>query len=352
MHAAVRSVAAMTTVLSFGCTTTDRIGGDALTALQYTDPTIGTLVLEDPDGQRIRLDPRSKVRLILFDGRQTDWLPAKRLAVRDGRIFDGNRHLNIEDIETVEVENIDGVMSYFLTVGAVAVAAAVIALIVTSSKGGESKGGNATAGPVDPPPTAGEAPRYAAAGAPWFYADPWLYPPRPTFYIPLGGPRIPTRSSESAPSDTAEAPNRLFTEAAVRRSSFSPLMQFELGYGFDGRNGAGLSVGGGFAINQMFEISGGLRLSDMTDPQRLTLGYVRVGGNFPFEAANEFGAPIALDVAFGGDGFAHMRVLWGFRWRFSGRFEVAVLPANPVLSLRDDEVYWDFPSMLQVGYRF
>ena len=340
-----RWTAGLAALLLASCTTTEQIDGGALAALGNREPASGPLVLEGLDGERIRLDPRSKIRLILRDGRQSDWVPARRLAVtKDGRVVDGRRQLRLDQVETVEVDNVDGVKTYFLTVGIVAVAAAAIALLVASQKGD---------GPKAVPATSARAAPRVVTGAPvpWFYNDPWIYPPAPGFVVPIGGGPPPGRQRRPALPPN-EGPTRLFTESAVRRSAFAPMMQFEAGYGFDPRTGGGLSIGGGFAIQQMFEISGGLRLSDITGPQRFTLGYARVGGNFPFEASDEFGAPIALDVAFGGDGFAHLRVIWGFRWRFASQFEVALLPANPMLSLVDDELYLDFPTMLQVGYRF
>ena len=332
--------------MTVACSTTDRIDAGALEALRGRISSSGPLVLEDPQGERIRLDPKSDIRLILSDGRQTEWVPASRIAVtEDGRVVDGNRYLDLADIETVEVKNVDGVKTYFLTVGIVAVAAALIALVVAKSKGDGGQRSAPTAIPAGTP----RQPRYAAAGTAWFYTDPWFYPRGPTFVFPIAGGRAAPNEQSEPPS---QEPTKLFSRTAIRRSSIAPLMQLELGYGFDSRTGGGLSVGGGFALNQMFELTGGLRLSDLAGPQRFTLGYVRAGGNFPMEADGVFGAPIALDVAFGGDGFAHMRVIWGFRWRFPSQFEVAILPANPQLNLVDGDMYWDFPSMLQVGYRF
>ncbi len=165
-----------------------------------------------------------------------------------------------------------------------------------------------------------------------------------------------TGDADSAAMPASEpdgsSPIRLFTRDAARRSAFAPLVHLELGYGLDVRTGGGFSVGGGLAVAQMFEVSGGVRLTNAVGPGRSLLGYVRVGGNFPFEAGDVFGAPIALDVAFGEIGLSQMRVVWGFRWRIDGRLEISILPVNPLMSVLDDGVYWDFPSTLQVGYRF
>ena len=363
---AQRWVALTTVAAMLACTTTETIDGAALNALRQLDPAAGALVLEDPNGQRIRLDPRSKVRLILRDGRQTDWVKAGRLAVtEDGRVVDGKRYLALDQVETVEVENVDGVKTYFLTVGIVAVAAALVALAVMAGQGDDDGKMPGIGGSDDPPrldtrtPGPG-GPRFAAGGQAWFYADPWLVPPSPTFIVPIGGRPPAARSPNGPPAGpnggppAPGPPTKLFSESAVRRSRFAPMLQFELGYGFDERTGGGLGVGFGFAIAQMFELSGGVRLSDLYGPQRFTLGYVRAGGNFPLEAGDVFGAPIALDVAFGDQGFRQMRVLWGFRWRLDNQFEVALLPANPQLNrvAEDGELYWDFPSQVQLGYRF
>ncbi len=347
-----RWTAVGTAWLLFACTTTEQIDGAALQALRNRRPSAGPLVLEDPGGVRIRLDPSSKIRLTLDDGRRTEWVSAERLAVtEDGRLIDGDRYLNLDEVVTVEVENVDGVETYLVTVGAVVVAAAAIAIAVLSSKSkGSGSGGRARAVPAAAAAGPRIEPRYPV-GTPWFYHDPWLHPVRPAFVFPIagGGAR---RAGDDPRTVDPMAPNRLFTDAAVRRSTISPLLQLEAGYGFDPRTGGGLSVGGGFAIEQWFEISGGLRLNDVAGEQRVSFGYVRAGGNFPFDADDVFGAPIALDIGISGEGFRSARVLWGFRWRFPSRLELAFLPANPMLIEDDGETYFDFPTMLQVGYRF
>ena len=343
-----RCIAVATAVSMVACSTTERISGASLNALRYGGPSTRSLVLEDPNGTRIRLDPNSEIRFLLRDGRRTDWIQAGGLAVTgDGRIIDGDRQLPIDQVETVEIENVDGVKTYFLTLGIVAVAAALIAMAVISAEGGDSSSSSSDGQPRIA--TGGtqrtRAPR--VGGSAWIHADPWLYPgqPAPGFVVPVGG-------APAGPPAPVESPNQLFSTGAIRRSSVATLLQLELGYGFDERTGGGMSVGAGFAFAHMFELTGGFRLNDLAGPQQISMGFVRAGGNFPFEAGDGFGAPIALDVAFNGQGFAQMRVLWGFRWRFGGQFEIALLPANPQLNRVNDQLYWDFPSQVQVGYRF
>ncbi|MEL7368305.1 MAG: hypothetical protein AAFN74_05290 [Myxococcota bacterium] len=337
-----RRAAALFTMATVACTTTERIDSGALAALAGRRPSSHSLLLESPSGDRIRLGPRSKVRLLLIDGRSTAWIPAERLAVtRDGRVSDGLRQMHLDQVESVEVDNIDGVKTYFVTAGVVGVVAALIAWAVIS---GDGDGAMPSSG--SDRPTAGPSQRRLGIGsALYLYDDPWLHPGRPG-YIPL------YFGSDAPPEDEGLSATQLFTPGAVRRSTFAPLLQLEGGFGFDERTGGGFGVGGGFALYEMFELSGGVRFARLTDV-RETLGYARIGGNFPFEAGDVFGAPIALDIAFSPDrGFAQMRVVWGVRWRFQGQFELSLLPVNPTLTELENDTYWDFPTSLQLSYRF
>lgn len=334
------------------CTTTERLSGSALLNINVLGPSSGALVLEDPDGTRVRLDPRSKIRLTMVDGSRTEWMKAGQLSVtNDGWLYNGDRgYLYVADVDSIEIENVDGVSTYFLTLGIVAASAIIIAVVVIAAQGSGGGSGSNTSEPrirtgssngrVARPPFGPALPGNDE------YYGPWIDPFQPGFSFQLVGP---SNREIEPPSD---APTRLFTDGAVRRSRFAPLLQVEGGYGFDRRTTGGLSIGFGFAFSDMIEVSAGLRLSDLAGPQRFTLGYVRAGGNFRFDADDLVGAPIALDVAFGEDGFAQLRVVWGMRLRFSGRFELGLLPLNPVLASVDDQLYFDFPSMLQLGYRF
>ncbi|MEM7679317.1 MAG: hypothetical protein AAF449_25370, partial [Myxococcota bacterium] len=172
-----RRAAALLTMSAVACSTTERIDGSALAALAGRRPSTHSLLLEGPAGERVRLDPNSKIRLVLHDGRVTGWLAADRLAVtRDGRIIDGLRQMHLNQVETVEVDNIDGVKTYFVAVGVVGVVAALIAWAVISGEGDKS---STPASSNDAPP-AGRQPGFRArAGTSFFlYDDPWLYPGR------------------------------------------------------------------------------------------------------------------------------------------------------------------------------
>ena len=346
-----RLVVAWVAAVSTSCATTERIDGRALADLGNGGPASRSLVLEDAHGQRIRLDPRSKVRLFLADGSDTPWLDAGQLSVtEDGWVVAGDERIHLDDINTVEVENIDGVRTYFLTLGFVVIAAALVALAVVAKEGPKFKGmrlGSASGSRVPAPrvrtvrplraPLRGSGPGRSNVHR---YGRFWVNPPR-------GGVRPPV-----VPPTRPTPPTRVFTDGARRRSTLAALMQLEMGYGADPRTGIGLGIGVGLAIHQMFEVSAGLRALESTSTRPSALGYFRVGGNFPFEAADRFGAPIALDVAVGEQGFAHMRIIWGFRWRVAGRAEFAVLPVNPQMTLVDSTLYWDFPTTVQLGYRF
>lgn len=342
----------------FACTTTERVDAQSLLALRARGPSSKPLTLQTADGRRVRLDPQSKLQFLMKDGTKTSPIAARHLAITsDGMIQNGQKRLSLDDVKQVEVKNVDGVKSYFLTVGIVGVAAVVVAAAMTEDANNRKR-----------PPIVGRpaSPERVARPSPRIRTRAWRPIPRhrhrfvDTYDYHYGywygygyhAPYFSRTQTVSTPApSSAPSVQKLFTPYASRKSTFSMMLHTDAGYSFDRRNGTTLGVGLGVAVMDMFELSGGARFSRLATDDNNAVAYLRAGGNFPLEASDLLGAPIHLELGFNGDGFQQMRVVWGLRFRFHP-VELAVLPFNPQLSQFEDQTSWDFPTTLQVAYRF
>ncbi len=93
-------------IATAGCTSTRTITSDGLRPLRH--PVSGKAVLLDtPDGGRVRVDANSRVRFTLNGGQKTPWLKARNLRTGSQGLFVGGR-VRLGVLDGLEASNLSG----------------------------------------------------------------------------------------------------------------------------------------------------------------------------------------------------------------------------------------------------
>lgn len=302
----------------------------------------GPAELVDASGKSIRLEPSSDLRFRFADGRRTDWIPARKLATDGERIRLPGGWVHLRSLSRVEIRSDDHVANLAVTVGAVAVAAALVALAMTEGKSdvrSSSRGAKKEVGSVDD-----TAPRRVPGYA--------LGPRGPAFvyeqpeYLRVRGSGLVRR-----PRSSGARP--LFGAGARRRFTLAPLLSARSGLATAGRDSLSWDLALGLRMLNMFEMQVGLRRSVHPFPEQaygpwlVTFG---VGGNF--RLAGPLGFPIGLDFAGGEGGLRHFRIPYGLRFRIARRLDVVVEPATPELAIRPELYGWGTHHGLRLSFAF
>ncbi|MDY0000671.1 MAG: hypothetical protein RBU30_05210 [Polyangia bacterium] len=138
--------------LASGCYHTRAVSVQSLSGVERGNHT-HELLFVSPEGQRVRLGPRSKIRFLRTDGLWTAWVRGYDLRVNAEGVFHrGRPHdyqlagLRWSQVRGVEVENLNGAKTYGVVLGATIIVAAVLVMLLGAGKGGGGGGGGKLGG--------------------------------------------------------------------------------------------------------------------------------------------------------------------------------------------------------------
>ncbi|HEU4407519.1 MAG TPA: hypothetical protein VFS43_19795 [Polyangiaceae bacterium] len=344
MRAFARAGLLFTAPWALGCYSTSAVPQGALPQRGLSR----SVVLIASDGDKVKLDPNSRVRLLRRDGLYTPWVSASDLYVDSAGVIvrDGGRSEGLAwaEVRGAEVENLDGGATAVVVVG-VAVLIAAVVVVTLSGKGGQgpSLGGSGTARSLD-----GAARLADAAGRVSEAASGAAEPNEPPATASSFG-------DDLGPGRARPGAEPIFDRGARRRASVRVTGAVDAARSLAERGQVQAGAVGALRLWDFVEVGGGGRvMGDAEGPPGAyrAVAFGRLGVHGELDARRRLALPFSVDLGAGRLG-AYARLNWGLRVRVYDEVSVGLYPFNPSFDRAESRRRpWSFPSCVETSFAF
>lgn len=306
----------LTALSSASCFTHHTIPAEEMNPLRRADQR-REIVLRDKDRARVRVTPRSRIRVQIDGGHYTRWMSATDLRLRPEGLVAGDVVLHWEEIHGLEVNDFDLGRTIIGTAGGttVIVLAAVAESLVIGGIAAAT-GGRVQISQIGLTSATVDAVVDLATSTHLDDAPLVLAPAAPE-------PELALRSRP------------LFAGAARRRSIVRASIASEAGVGW-AEVGAHAESGvtGAFRLFGSLELGAGLRYQHrpIGDPAPSGISpFIRCGLHLDLDAARRIALPALVEIGVGRSTVSDVRLVWGVRIRLSDKLQLGIHPFTPIV---------------------